>query len=171
QIFSLNEKPRFATMSRPSISTTWPGWTQKIAAVASEHSSAVQNRKRFLRAVTSANTPTSGDSRMTIACEKLNELPHQPSACCCCAAIAPVKYGSPTTVMTIVVNAELAKSKQHHPKISRRATGSTRGVLDSAIRVILNFYTRRVASGDVCRSEEHTSELQSRENLVCRLLL
>src|SRR5690606_41877350 len=24
---------------------------------------------------------------------------------------------------------------------------------------------------DVCRSEEHTSELQSRENLVCRLLL
>src|SRR5690606_41025548 len=25
--------------------------------------------------------------------------------------------------------------------------------------------------GDVLRSEEHTSELQSRENLVCRLLL
>src|SRR5690606_41656771 len=25
--------------------------------------------------------------------------------------------------------------------------------------------------GDRCRSEEHTSELQSRENLVCRLLL
>src|SRR5690606_40924954 len=24
---------------------------------------------------------------------------------------------------------------------------------------------------DTCRSEEHTSELQSRENLVCRLLL
>src|SRR5207302_9247623 len=33
--------------------------------------------------------------------------------------------------------------------------------------------TRRVRSGDdqVDRSEEHTSELQSRENLVCRLLL
>src|SRR5690606_41801986 len=27
------------------------------------------------------------------------------------------------------------------------------------------------ASGSDCRSEEHTSELQSRENLVCRLLL
>src|SRR5690606_42094340 len=25
--------------------------------------------------------------------------------------------------------------------------------------------------GEACRSEEHTSELQSRENLVCRLLL
>src|SRR5436309_12695701 len=27
------------------------------------------------------------------------------------------------------------------------------------------------SGGDVIRSEEHTSELQSRENLVCRLLL
>src|SRR3954465_7636344 len=26
-------------------------------------------------------------------------------------------------------------------------------------------------SSDVCRSEEHTSELQSHDNLVCRLLL
>src|SRR6266511_6087582 len=29
----------------------------------------------------------------------------------------------------------------------------------------------RYAPGRRCRSEEHTSELQSRENLVCRLLL
>src|SRR5690606_41477330 len=31
-------------------------------------------------------------------------------------------------------------------------------------RIVLNFY-------DYIRSKEHTSELQSRENLVCRLLL
>src|SRR5262249_61764024 len=30
---------------------------------------------------------------------------------------------------------------------------------------------RRLTSADVCRSEEHTSELQSLTNLVCRLLL
>src|SRR5690606_41793545 len=30
---------------------------------------------------------------------------------------------------------------------------------------------RHVDGEDQCRSEEHTSELQSRENLVCRLLL
>src|SRR5690606_41946655 len=30
---------------------------------------------------------------------------------------------------------------------------------------------RRLALASVVRSEEHTSELQSRENLVCRLLL
>src|SRR5690606_40935917 len=29
----------------------------------------------------------------------------------------------------------------------------------------------RSGASSVCRSEEHTSELQSRENLVCRLLL
>src|SRR5690606_10130903 len=32
-------------------------------------------------------------------------------------------------------------------------------------------YTYRVVPGSMGRSEEHTSELQSRENLVCRLLL
>src|SRR5690606_41988350 len=30
---------------------------------------------------------------------------------------------------------------------------------------------QEAAVSNVCRSEEHTSELQSRENLVCRLLL
>src|SRR5690606_39968782 len=30
---------------------------------------------------------------------------------------------------------------------------------------------RTPPAGRACRSEEHTSELQSRENLVCRLLL
>src|SRR5690606_8543461 len=30
---------------------------------------------------------------------------------------------------------------------------------------------RRLRNGALARSEEHTSELQSRENLVCRLLL
>src|SRR5690606_39738428 len=33
------------------------------------------------------------------------------------------------------------------------------------------FWTRQMASASARRSEEHTSELQSRENLVCRLLL
>ena len=32
-------------------------------------------------------------------------------------------------------------------------------------------FTNAYAGNSVCRSEEHTSELQSRRNLVCRLLL
>src|SRR5690606_41735901 len=45
------------------------------------------------------------------------------------------------------------------------AVARGRGGLRLATRVV-----RRVPPGDR-RSEEHTSELQSRENLVCRLLL
>src|SRR5690606_41842106 len=36
---------------------------------------------------------------------------------------------------------------------------------------LLHFVGQRSAKGVPARSEEHTSELQSRENLVCRLLL
>src|SRR5690606_33904569 len=54
--------------------------------------------------------------------------------------------------------------------------------VDEVVRLTLEFYRRNyieglflssgiIRSGDYTRSEEHTSELQSRENLVCRLLL
>src|SRR5699024_12027474 len=35
----------------------------------------------------------------------------------------------------------------------------------------LPILSRKVAPSNICRSEEHTSELQSRFDLVCRLLL
>src|SRR5688572_32149962 len=37
--------------------------------------------------------------------------------------------------------------------------------------VCRSFMTERVSASVCCRSEEHTSELQSQSNLVCRLLL
>src|SRR5688572_31525891 len=36
---------------------------------------------------------------------------------------------------------------------------------------IVEDVTRALAEADIARSEEHTSELQSQSNLVCRLLL
>src|SRR5436309_4605235 len=36
---------------------------------------------------------------------------------------------------------------------------------------VSGWHSRARRSGDLARSEEHTSELQSREKLVCRLLL
>src|SRR5689334_23902408 len=36
---------------------------------------------------------------------------------------------------------------------------------------VLDLRARPRSDGDVCRSEEHTSELQSQFHLVCRLLL
>src|SRR2546430_10973614 len=47
------------------------------------------------------------------------------------------------------------------PISTSRPTGSSRRVISSA----------RSCSGAATRSEEHTSELQSQSNLVCRLLL
>src|SRR5690606_40255441 len=44
-------------------------------------------------------------------------------------------------------------------------------VLSAAAAGLMVYVRRAVRSGNLNRSEEHTSELQSRENLVCRLLL
>src|SRR2546427_12635118 len=44
-------------------------------------------------------------------------------------------------------------------------------VLDADDRTIAHLRPRRGRFGRIDRSEEHTSELQSQSNLVCRLLL
>src|SRR5690606_41345998 len=49
-----------------------------------------------------------------------------------------------------------------------RATHQLLGAFEDGLRPVL---ARTLRSLGVTRSEEHTSELQSRENLVCRLLL
>src|SRR5690606_42127027 len=50
----------------------------------------------------------------------------------------------------------------------RRAVAVALGLLDL---VPCSFQARIAGHDEAPRSEEHTSELQSRENLVCRLLL
>src|SRR5690606_40114419 len=53
-------------------------------------------------------------------------------------------------------------------------TWTTSGITSPARRTITVSplrTSRRATWSALCRSEEHTSELQSRENLVCRLLL
>src|SRR5690554_7622916 len=42
---------------------------------------------------------------------------------------------------------------------------------ESVLRLVFNFLTKSSNNTFVKRSEEHTSELQSRPHLVCRLLL
>src|SRR5687768_17976368 len=60
-------------------------------------------------------------------------------------------------------------NKQEHPirtsETAERLAGS--GVEINILRVTTHFHRDKVVS----RSEEHTSELQSRLHLVCRLLL
>src|SRR2546430_13581393 len=63
---------------------------------------------------------------------------------------------------------------------SERPRGSTRKIVRGAVRVlvarknlrvVLTSVWNRNSQWDELRSEEHTSELQSQSNLVCRLLL
>src|SRR3712207_8534180 len=63
--------------------------------------------------------------------------------------------------------------------IARMKVGNSRDALVMAnkaielgtIRPAIAYYVRGVANEEQGRSEEHTSELQSRQYLVCRLLL
>src|SRR5205809_3149 len=61
------------------------------------------------------------------------------------------------------------EKKSHYASIARlqRLHKTLRGPCDADTRKLL----ARIAAGFLGRSEEHTSELQSRLHLVCRLLL
>src|SRR5690606_41837253 len=61
--------------------------------------------------------------------------------------------------------------KRKRSRRRRRIRPSGARSLPSALWVSLTLDHSFVPGGAVARSEEHTSELQSRENLVCRLLL
>src|SRR3712207_8198268 len=58
-----------------------------------------------------------------------------------------------------------------HPARSRRTTACAPGATAWAISFRCNTMPCVVQRGSTKRSEEHTSELQSRQYLVCRLLL
>src|SRR5690606_41464432 len=56
---------------------------------------------------------------------------------------------------------------EDRPRFAARHPTSDR----TSVRTPCSRTTRRPRPNNTTRSEEHTSELQSRENLVCRLLL
>src|SRR2546430_8008480 len=63
----------------------------------------------------------------------------------------------------------LFRSKGHRHVGARWCDAATG--LSAAVRLVGNAIGARVARDAWHRSEEHTSELQSQSNLVCRLLL
>src|SRR5258707_4350692 len=54
---------------------------------------------------------------------------------------------------------------------ARPDTDGDDGFADRGLRLARTFRGAGKLNGDLTRSEEHTSELQSRQYLVCRLLL
>src|SRR3712207_7906414 len=73
-------------------------------------------------------------------------------------------FRSPSSPFTLnVVQPSLVATPEMAPAVRVRPT-SAAALSHAAVAV-------SVAAGGVARSEEHTSELQSRQYLVCRLLL
>src|SRR5690606_6508180 len=56
-------------------------------------------------------------------------------------------------------------------RYQKHACANEKVILEECIQICNLMYIRDRSIRELSRSEEHTSELQSRENLVCRLLL
>src|SRR3712207_7905924 len=65
----------------------------------------------------------------------------------------------------------LFRSDRRRPRAADQGARVPRGRFRAALGSPLSLLPRQVPPGDTSRSEEHTSELQSRQYLVCRLLL
>src|SRR5690349_23735833 len=80
---------------------------------------------------------------------------------------------------TTLFRSRLRVQRDHAPELRVRTPAALRArrrhlrrrVPDAHRRLLVQFGSRRVRVRTADRSEEHTSELQSRRDLVCRLLL
>src|SRR5690606_31283075 len=70
-----------------------------------------------------------------------------------------------------LIQAEASKWQGNNAEAKRYALGALEHIPEHAPEWSLAAAEAAVAAGKLGGSEEHTSELQSRENLVCRLLL
>src|SRR5690606_40206935 len=79
---------------------------------------------------------------------------------------------SPTSPEGAVMEHLHADAAQRYADLVARGSEAVLGLdFDGTLAPIVEDPTRARIHPDAARSEEHTSELQSRENLVCRLLL
>src|SRR5690606_41943169 len=95
----------------------------------------------------------------------------------CCSFFFFYRYGDHRDLHSFPTrrssDLDVRSSGAHHAE--GRVAGGARGVLAKVAKVSgalrTNQWWGHMLGPIMCRSEEHTSELQSRENLVCRLLL
>src|SRR5207253_10287770 len=99
-------------------------------------------------------------------------------------------HTAPTLLYTLSLHDALPISSAGHDSIGRAMTSDAPGLFEASemvrselpadaqhlgdlgrLRVLHASEGEQHAGADVARSEEHTSELQSRGHLVCRLLL
>src|ERR1039458_10738797 len=92
-------------------------------------------------------------------------VPSSPQEAPCSGPAVSHRETTPPPCRGIFFNFLPAKNPIHWPSGEKK--GSTAPSVPASI-VTVDCSRRRIAS---CRSEEHTSELQSLRHLVCRLLL
>src|SRR5690606_41670348 len=101
-------------------------------------------------------------------------VPFPPLPCSvCCPAPPPAPHSSPTRRSSDLGRGFRPPSAARHANDTRRCATCRRNAGRSCASAGTNTssFPRKSVASCANRSEEHTSELQSRENLVCRLLL
>src|SRR5690606_41641537 len=101
----------------------------------------------------------------------------------CCSASAPLASGAPRScfrvgffsssspALVVLPSFPTRRSSDLYALVAGLALPTVRSALMIVVVALARASRRRLPWGQSLRSEEHTSELQSRENLVCRLLL
>src|SRR5690606_41780493 len=96
--------------------------------------------------------------------------PHLISCCCCVSGPHPALHSFPTRRSSDL--SATAPAPTPSPAVRRSTSRPSTGARSTWVRSVSTCCGRRWPDERTRpRSEEHTSELQSRENLVCRLLL
>src|SRR3712207_7528683 len=72
---------------------------------------------------------------------------------------------------TLFRSPSIANSFMRSSKMSSQVSGSSKVGKPARVCTLLKYSSALASVVEVLRSEEHTSELQSRQYLVCRLLL
>src|SRR5690606_39540265 len=84
-------------------------------------------------------------------------------------------HSFPTRRSSDLSQRSIPSTRLHSTRCPMRSRGASDGCMSTSrvnhLRSSASSSKRPIRPGRHLRSEEHTSELQSRENLVCRLLL
>src|SRR5690606_40993763 len=82
----------------------------------------------------------------------------------------PHRFPPPPSLILICYRSK-KKASRSYQTVPQTIQQTSKNILFSLLVYWPEWKTSRFAPSGLKRSEEHTSELQSRENLVCRLLL
>src|SRR5690606_40270073 len=88
-----------------------------------------------------------------------------------CFALSRIQATTGPSIAVAKCSGDILNPDENISGSSQRSTRLWHAAIDSSIMCRFISRLSQAMSNGITRSEEHTSELQSRENVVCRLLL